>query len=67
MDLLRFARWKTNRDYLRECRADHAASKTLQEVSEAYERVVYAHGQINREEAAGLLNRAEALVVEAKR
>jgi hypothetical protein len=67
MDVLRFARWKTNRDYLRECRTDHAASKTLADVSEAYERVVYAHAPINREQAAGLLNRVEALVMEANR
>ena len=67
MDVLRFARWKTNRDYLRECRADHSASKTLADVSEAYERVVYAHSDINREQAAGLLNRVEAVVQEASR
>jgi hypothetical protein len=67
MDLLRFARWKTNRDYLRECRADHAASKTLADVSDAYERVVYAHNEINRDQAANLLNRVEALVQDASR
>lgn len=67
MDLLRFARWKTNRDYLRECRADHSASKTLAEVSDAYERVVYAHDEINRDQATSLLNRVELLVEEAKR
>ena len=67
MDVLRFARWKTNRDYLKECRADHSASKTLADVSDAYERVVYAHGDIRREQAASLLSRVEALVQEAGR
>jgi hypothetical protein len=67
MDLLRFARWKTNRDYLRECRADHTASVTLADVSDAYERVVYAHNDINRDQAARLLTRVEALVQEANR
>ena len=67
MDLLRFARWKTNRDYLRECRANHAASVTLADVSDAYERVVYAHNDINRDQAAHLLTRVEALVQEANR
>jgi hypothetical protein len=67
MDLLRFARWKTNRDYLRECRADHAASKTLADVSDAYERVVYAHHSIHRDQAVNLLTRVESLVQEANR
>ena len=61
MDLLRFARWKTNRDYLRECREDHAAAKTLADVSAAYERVVYAHGDIQQDQAASLLARVQAL------
>jgi Domain of unknown function (DUF4129) len=65
MDLLRFARWKTNRDYLRECRADHAASKTLADVSDAYESVVYAHHEIHHDQALSLLSRVEAVVQEA--
>jgi hypothetical protein len=67
MDLLRFARWKTNRDYLRECRADHTASQTLADVSAAYERVVYAHHDIQQDQAANLLARVQALVQEAGR
>ena len=67
MDLLRFARWKTNRGYLRECRADHAAARTLADVSDAYERVVYAHHTIHSDQAASLLNRVEVLVEEASR
>jgi hypothetical protein len=67
MDLLRFARWKTNRDYIRECRADHAASKTLADVSDAYESVVYAHHEIHHDRALSLLNRVEAVVQEASR
>ena len=66
MDLLRFARWKTNRDYVKECRPDHSATRTLVEVSDAYERVVYAHNEINRDQAIGLLNRVELLVEEAR-
>jgi hypothetical protein len=62
MDLLRFARWKTNRDYLRECRVGHAASQTLADVSAAYERVVYAHDEIHQDQAANLLARVQALV-----
>jgi hypothetical protein len=67
LDVLRFARWKTNTDYLRECRIDHAAAKTLRDVSAAYERVIYAHGNVDREQAANLLMRVEAVVDEAVR
>lgn len=67
MDVLRFARWKTNRDYLHECRADHSAARTLADVSDAYERVVYAHGDIRSDQAASLLSRVEVIVQEASR
>ena len=66
MDVLRFARWKTNRDYLKECRADHASSKTLADLSDAYERVVYAHVDIHYDQAASLLKRVETIVQEAR-
>jgi hypothetical protein len=67
MDVLRFAQWKTNRDYLRECRRDHSAVSTLVDVSDAYEQVIYAHHEINREQAERLLARVELLVGEAGR
>ena len=67
MDVLRFARWKTNRDYLQECRQDHEASKTLADVTAAYEQVIYAHSDIHRDRAATLLARVEAHVQEAAR
>jgi hypothetical protein len=67
MDVLRFAQWKTNRDYLRECRPDHSAVSTLVDVSDAYEQVIYAHHEINREQAKNLLARVELLVGEAGR
>jgi len=67
MDVLRFAQWKTNRDYLRECRPDHSAVSTLVDVSDAYEQVIYAHHEINREQAIRLLARVELLVGEAGR
>ena len=40
------------RDYLRECRAGEAASWSLADVSAAYERVIYAHSDINPDQAA---------------
>jgi hypothetical protein len=62
-----FARWKTNSDYLRECRRDSAASATLADVTGAYERAIYAHSGVDREEAARLLDRVEVLASEAAR
>ena len=59
LDLLKFARWKTNSDYLRECRTRHPLSATLSDVTNAYERVIYAHGTFDRDEAARLLAQVE--------
>jgi len=67
MDRVKFARWKTNTDYLRECREADAASETLVEVTAAYERVIYAHDEFDRRQAARLLTQVEALAGEAAR
>ena len=67
MDRVKFARWKTNTDYLRECREADAASATLVEVTAAYERVIYAHDEFDRRQAARLLTQVEALAGEAAR
>jgi hypothetical protein len=59
--LVRFTRWKTNGDYLRECPEAAPASGILRRSTEAYERVVYAHGGIRPEDAEEILDRIEAL------
>jgi hypothetical protein len=66
-DRLKFARWKTNTDYLRECRGEDSASKTLGEITAAYERIVYAHGDFDRAQAARLMADVEAIASEAAR
>lgn len=62
-DLIRFARWKTNGDYLRECREGHADCGVLGRATRAYESVVYAHDELSPEEAARLLDLVEAFAV----
>jgi len=64
---VRFTRWKTNSDYLRECQPTDSASATLREVTDAYERVVYAHSNFDQEQAARLVERVEAFASEVKR
>jgi len=65
--VVRFTRWKTNNDYIRECQATDAAADTLREITDAYERVVYAHGEFDRDQAARLVQRVEAFAGEVKR
>ncbi len=61
MELLVFKRWKTNADYLDECGAAGAEGRLLAELTDAYERVIYAHGKLDRETASLLLGRVESL------
>lgn len=64
---IKFVRWKTNSDYLHECRDAGAAGATLSEVTAAYERVIYAHTEFDHQRARNLLAQVEALAVEAGR
>jgi hypothetical protein len=64
---VRFTRWKTNSDYLRECQSGDAAADTLREITDAYEQVVYAHGGFDQEKAARLVARVEAFANEVSR
>jgi Domain of unknown function (DUF4129) len=65
--VVRFTRWKTNSDYIRECQTTDAAAATLREITDAYERVVYAHGDFDKEQAARLVARVEAFASEVSR
>jgi hypothetical protein len=40
---IRFARWKTNSHYLKECARSHPWYGTFAELTEAYEQAIYAH------------------------
>jgi len=64
---VRFTRWKTNSDYVRECQSGDAAADTLREITDAYERVVYAHGDFDKEQAARLVARVEVFASEVNR
>ena len=64
---VRFTRWKTNSDYVRECQSGDAAADTLREITDAYEKVVYAHGDFDKEQAARLVERVEAFASEVNR
>lgn len=65
MGWIKFVRWKTNTDYLRECREEGAASATLRELTAVYDRVIYAHTDLDRAEAAQLLAQVEILAAGA--
>jgi len=64
---VRFTRWKTNSDYVRECQSGDAAADMLREITDAYERVVYAHGDFDKEQAARLVSRVETFASEVNR
>jgi hypothetical protein len=57
--LVTFASWKTNTDYLRECPRTSTAYKTLVEITDAYEQVVYAHQAIPLHTISSLLAQVE--------
>ena len=50
-----------NADYLDECGDAGAEGRLLAELTDAYERVIYAHGKLDRETASLLLGRVESL------
>jgi hypothetical protein len=67
MGEIKFVRWKTNTDYLRECRDTGSIRAMLSEVTTAYERVIYAHTDFDRGQALKLLAQVEALSGETNR
>ena len=67
MGEVKFVRWKTNTDYLRECRDTGSIRAMLSEVTAAYERVIYAHTDFDRGQALKLLAQVEALSGETNR
>jgi hypothetical protein len=62
---IRFARWKTNTDYIRECKDAGEIAATLSELTAAYECVVYAHDDLDRSLAAALLGKVQELAAKA--
>ncbi|HSR53720.1 MAG TPA: DUF4129 domain-containing protein [Acidobacteriota bacterium] len=64
---LEFAGWKTNRDYLRECRGHEEGYKLLDRLSQAFDQTVYAHRPAPRGELEGLLNQVDEFYRQAER
>jgi hypothetical protein len=62
---IKFVRWKTNNDYLRECGDSGDGAATLLELSSAYESVIYAHDDFESVYAAELLAKVETLAGKA--
>ena len=66
MGRIKFVRWKTNSDYLRECADAGDIGGTLSELTGAYERVVYAHTEFDRQQAVKLLAQVETLAAQTR-
>lgn len=62
---VKFAGWKTNSHYLRECAQSHPWHTTFAEVTEIYEQVVYASRQVSDDAAEALVLRVDRLCDEA--
>ncbi|HEY2382387.1 MAG TPA: DUF4129 domain-containing protein [Terriglobia bacterium] len=62
---IRFVRWKTNSDYIRECAIGADGAAALRELTNAYERVIYAHGDFDCAHAGELLAQVRQLAVKA--
>ena len=62
---VRFAGWKTNSHYLRECAPAHPWHATFAEVTELYEQLVYASRPISVDVAEGLVSRVDRFCSQA--
>ena len=58
---LHFSRWKTNGDYLVECRADHPDHSTLVGLTQAYEDIIYGHYNASDYDLETLFRKVEAV------
>jgi hypothetical protein len=57
--MIRFAGWKTNSHYLRECVKDGPGYATFAELTEAYEQAVYAHRATASSSVESLVRRVD--------
>ena len=64
---IKFVRWKTNKDYLLECRDATAGRELLVETTRAYERVIYGHWEFEPLEVEKVLVQVETLAAQAGR
>ena len=61
---IKFAGWKTNSYYLRECAASHPWYATFAELTSVYERAVYAHQATAAASIEHLVHRVDAMTKE---
>ena len=61
---IRFAGWKTNSQYLRECTRNHPSYSVLAELTDIYEQVIYAHRQAVSSAVEALFLRVDRLCEE---
>ncbi len=59
---LRFLKWKTNSDYLKECTSKANGCRLLKDFTLAYDDVVYAHRRASRHRIEELLNQIDELL-----
>jgi len=64
---IKFAGWKTNSHYLRECAASHPWYTTFAELSSVYERAVYAQRPTVTTAVESLVQRVDAMTKEIDR
>ena len=62
---IKFAGWKTNSYYLRECAASHPWYATFTELTAVYERAVYAHQATAAASVEHLVHRVDAMTRES--
>ena len=62
---IKFAGWKTNSYYLGECAQSHAWYATFAELTEMYDRAIYARRDTPADSAAALLGRVDRLYGDA--
>jgi hypothetical protein len=61
---IQFAGWKTNSHYLRECAGSHPWYVTFAELTDAYERAIYAHRAAVASSIEGLVLRIDRMCKE---
>jgi hypothetical protein len=65
MGRIKFVRWKTNSDYLRECSNTDESAAALFALTSAYDRVIYAHDSVDQLQVVELLAQVQELAAKA--
>ncbi|MEJ2721537.1 MAG: DUF4129 domain-containing protein [bacterium] len=65
--VIKFAKWKTNRDYVNECGHDDVRCHTLRDLTATYENIVYAHRATDPGRVRQFLDRVDEMRVDEMR